>query len=145
MASVESIREKLVRAIEARDPDAFELALTSAHQVGLSRDLAGLLAEALLIPWHTRHEDIALALQVLRDPVAVDSLFKAAQSKHEYLEYDEFFGLARKCTWALADIGTVEARRRLEQLARCENRTISAYAQKRLDRWEEETERKGAH
>jgi hypothetical protein len=138
------IRERLEQAIEARNAHAFELALTSAYQLGLTRDLAGPLTQALLMGWHTRHEDVARALQTLKDPVAVDALFEAALSKHDYLEYDEFFGLARKCTWALADIGTVDAKRRLERLAACENAQISAYAQKRLDRWEDEKERKGA-
>jgi hypothetical protein len=96
------------------------------------------------MPWHTRHEDIARALQRLRDPRTVDALFSAALSRHDYLAYDEFFGLARKCTWALADIGTIEAKRRLEQLAGSENPMIAGYARKRLGRWEEEMDRKGA-
>jgi hypothetical protein len=100
----EHMRVRLEQAIEARDADAFEVALTAAYVEGLSGDLAGLLARALLMPWHMRHEDLARALQELKDPVAVDPLFEAAFSKHEYLEYDENFGLARKCTWALADM-----------------------------------------
>jgi len=142
--ALEQVRENLQRAMQRSDADAFEVALTAAHRAGLSPDLADLLAEALLMPWHMRHEDVALALQRLRDPRTVDALFRASLSKHDYLAYDEFSGLARKCTWALADIGTVEAKQRLEQLAGSENPTIAAYARKRLDRWEEERERKGA-
>jgi len=144
MATPDSTRARLDEAMAARDPLAFELALTSAFEVGLSGDLAPLLARALLMPWHARHEDVARALQELRDPVAVDALFEAALAKHDYLEYDNCLGLARKCIWALADIGTVDAKRRLERLAASENKAISGYAQRRLDAWEHERERKGA-
>jgi hypothetical protein len=58
--------------------------------------------------------------------------------------YDECFGLARKCTWALADIGTPEAHARLEILAKHSNPQIAAYAQKRLDEWDDERPRNGA-
>lgn len=136
--------DALLDAIHARNADAFESALASVswtgpHPPGLAR----LLAEALLMPWHGRHEDVASILQALREPCAVDALFQAATSQHDYLDYDEYFGLARKCTWALADIGTPEARNRLEELARSPNGMIAGYARRRLDRWEQELLRKG--
>jgi len=43
--------------------------------------------------------------------------------------------LARKCTWALADIGTPSARSLLETLATNDNEIIAHYAQKRLEQW----------
>lgn len=104
--------------------------------------LADEFAEALVMPWHTRHEDLASGLQKMRVPETVDALFAAATAQHPYLDYDEFFGLARKCTWALADIGTPLARQRLAELAANPNPTIAEYAQKRLDRWEAEAHRK---
>jgi hypothetical protein len=143
MESDDGIRESLQQAISLRDTDAFERAMTSACRDGVPRSLAATLARALVMPWHTRHEDVARALQQLKDPVAVGALYEAALAKHAYLDYDEFFGLARKCTWALADIGTPEAKLRLEQLAAGGNEAIAAYARKRLARWEEEKERKG--
>ena len=73
----------------------------------------------------------------------MEALYRTAFVEHEYRAYDEFFGLARRCTWALADIGTVEAYEKLELLAQCNNPMIAAYAQKRLDSWEEEKTRKG--
>jgi hypothetical protein len=47
----------------------------------------------------------------------------------------EELALVRKCTWALADIGTPEAKARLQDLAKSLNAQIAGYAQKRLDRW----------
>ena len=132
-----------VASIEAKDADALELAVSAAFAAGLPHELTDLLTDALTMPWHTRHEDLASALQAIKSPASVDGLFMAATAQYQYLEYDEFFGLARKCTWALADIGTAEAQQRLAQLARSENLIIAGYAQKRLDRWNQELHRKG--
>ena len=63
--------------------------------------------------------------------------------QHDYLDHDECFGLARKCTWALADIGTPEARAGLDRLALSPHGMIAEFAQKRLDQWEKELQRKG--
>jgi crotonobetainyl-CoA:carnitine CoA-transferase CaiB-like acyl-CoA transferase len=133
----------LAAAIQTQNPDAFEDALNCAFRAGLSPDLLELLNSALLMAWHRRHEDVALALQELKDPSSVEALFAAASAKHAYMDYDEFFALARKCTWALADIGTPEARDCLARLAQDSDVVIVAYAQKRLDQWEQELSRKG--
>lgn len=98
------------------------------------------LAEA---PWHQRHEDVVFALQGLRSPEAVNALERTAFSKHEYLAYDNSHALARKCTWALADIGTPEAHQALTRIASCSDETIAGYARKRLDNWQLELPRKG--
>ena len=138
----DEVTTRLAAAIAARDAEAFEDALTHAYRAGLPSTLSELLGEALLMDWHTRHEDVASALQQLKDPKTVDALFTAATATHAYLDYDEFFGLARKCTWALADIGTPQAKDHLRTLAKSTNELIAGYAQKRLDRWDAEAPRK---
>jgi hypothetical protein len=144
MTILDDIHLKLSTALQAQDADAFELALDEAFQRGLHSGLAGTLAAALGMEWHTRHEELASALQKLRDPNTVEALYAAANARHPYLDEDEFFGLARKCTWALADIGTPPARARLEDLSRSDNELIAAYACKRLLNWERERERKAS-
>lgn len=101
--------------------------------------LIGLLRSAA----HYRHEDVARWLQDLRDPRAVDALHAAALTKYEYLAYDDSHAFARKCTWALADIGTPAAQDALGLLAACDDPEIAGYAQKRLDGWVAEARRKG--
>jgi len=133
----------LLNAIRDRNADAFESALVSVSRSRPPPGLARALSDALLMPWHCRHEDVARMLQKLREPCSVDALFEAATSRHDYLDYDECFCLARKCTWALADIGTPEARARLEKLALSPNGVIAEFAQKRLNQWEKELQRKG--
>jgi hypothetical protein len=106
-------------------------------------DYAALLASLLVCTNHQWNENLAEALQREKDPTTVDALYDAALTIHDHLHYDEFFNVARKCTWALADIGTPEAHAKLQLLAKNENPMIAQYAQKRLDGWEREMSRKG--
>lgn len=136
------IGKHLESAIRARNPELVESALSAAFP-----GLHPIHAPALILlaedPWHQRHEDVVLALQDLRSPEAVDALERTTFSVHQHLAYDENSGLARKCTWALADIGTPEAREALVRIANCKNPTIAGYAKKRLDNWQKELPRKG--
>ncbi len=127
--------ELLRDAFARRDPDDVESALTLAfHFEALTSDDVPLLCDLLLAPWHTRHEDVAIALEDLRDPRSVAAFYQAAlnASTYRYLEYDEGQALARKCTWGLAKVATPEARDKLEALSRCGVEAIEAYARKRL-------------
>jgi hypothetical protein len=133
----------LVEAARVGDAASIECALLIARDRTADIDLVPTLIALLGSPRHREHEEIALWLQDLRDPRAVDALHAAALAKHAYLEHDSGYALARKCTWALADIGTIEAQERLRRLADGADREIAGYARKRLDGWTEELARKG--
>ena len=98
--------------------------------------LCELLADVLIEDWHFRHEDVALAIQDLKCACAVEALERRASSNPNYLEWDENYALARKCTWALADIGTDDARQALKRLSKSEIFIVRGFAQKRLDNWD---------
>jgi hypothetical protein len=134
---------KLYNAIEAKDTEQVDNALHKCFDSSFSPEYVPALIGLLGKPWHYRHEDIVRVLQQLRDSRAVDALYEEAHSEYEYLNYDDCYGLARKCTWALADIGTPEAKVKLQQLAQENNQLVAEYAQKRLKNWEEEKSRKG--
>jgi hypothetical protein len=145
VARPEIIESELRGALVAQDADTVEGALSLAFRFDLvTADLVPLLAALLLLPWHYQHEDIASWLQGLRVPATADALAKAALIKHDYMDADDSHPFARKCIWALADIGTPEARAHLESLARADDTEIAAYAQRRLDKWNEELGRKGS-
>lgn len=101
------------------------------------------LIELIEANWHKRHEDIAGCLQHSKDNRATPALLRTAMRKFDYLEYDNSYSLARKCTWALADIGTKESRAALEHISRAGDETIAGYAVRRLERWQSELARKG--
>ena len=104
-----------------------------------------LFSELILEDWHTEHEDLASALQQLKDPRATDALYKATALKFDYLDQvDDMHAFQRKCTWALADIGNEAAKAYLQRIAQAEDQELSGYAQKRLDNWEREMGRKGS-
>lgn len=123
--------------------DSVESLLHLARIVERPPDYGPILASLLLCTNHQRNEDIAQTLQWEKDPRTVEALYQAAATIHDHLHYDEFFNVARKCTWALADIGTPEARAKLQLLAKSENLTIAGYAQKRIVKWDRELPRKG--
>lgn len=128
-----------------RDGDAasIECALAIAPGRTGELDVVPALIALLRSDAHGRHEDVARWLQELRDPRAVDALYAAALTEHVYLAHDGGHALARKCTWALADIGTAEAREKLRLLADSDDPETAGYARERLDRWTEELARKG--
>jgi hypothetical protein len=136
------VLDLLEEAIVARSASDVESALTLLYQTKAMDGAAPVLIKLLALPWHRKHEDITRLLQQLRDPAAVEALYAAALKKHDYLAYDNSYALARKCTWALADIGTPEAFATLNLLATHRDPVIAQYAQKRIDRWEQESHRR---
>ena len=83
------------------------------------------MLNALLIEeWHYKHEDIARLLQKLRSPKSVGSLYQAANTYYDYLEYNDCEALIVKCAYALGDINTKEAREKLRLMSESENKII---------------------
>jgi hypothetical protein len=139
-----NVVQELERAIRQKDPDALEDAINCVDPKSVNDPrLVPVLCDLLSATWHECHEDIALTLQQIRDPRASRALGQAAILKFEYLDYDNSYAFARKCIWALADIGTDEAKQWLLELSKVEDPTIAGYATRRLDLWMEELDRKG--
>jgi len=139
-----NVLEVLERAMRQKDPDALEDAINCVDPKSADDPrLVPVLCDLLSAKWHKCHEDITLILQQIRDPRASRALGQAAILKFEYLDYDNSYAFARKCIWALADIGTDEAKQWLLELSKVEDPTIAGYATRRLDRWPEEAGRKG--
>ncbi|TQV67565.1 hypothetical protein [Aliiroseovarius halocynthiae] len=137
--------EALEAAFADKNPLAFEEALVDAPTFEPRDRVCALLTRALEEDWFFPHEDIVQYIQELRCCDAVAVLEKRAIDIPEHLQWDDGFSFSRKCTWALADIGTTDALAALERLARSENSAVRDFAQRRLDRWEAELERKGVH
>jgi len=124
--------------------DEVGAALIIGATFGFTAEHVPVLCELLHVDWHSCHEDIVSTLQKLKDPRAVNAVYRATFVKHEYLAYDEFLGLARKCTWALADIGTSDALAKLHLLTASDKSVIAGYAKERIDNWDKEQKRKRA-
>jgi hypothetical protein len=141
-AQIEAVA-RLEAAYAAQDRREVEAANDQAWRVGLHRVMCDVLIKLVGAPWHISHKDVVQNIQGLRCPQAAPALERTAHAVYGYLSYDNNFGLARKCTWALADIGTPDAQKALERLSQSGNAKIAAYASKRLAHWQEELPRKG--
>lgn len=129
-------------AIKKQDWRALEVALGNAFNEELLEVSVLVLIGLCRARWHMCHEDVVSALQKVGDVSAVEAIEEIAYVDFAYLNYDEAFGLARKATWALADIGGTSAKEALHRIATLPNPVKAAYANKRLQKWDLELKRK---
>lgn len=137
------LQKQLEGAFRGKNADLFEVSLTECFVHGQLDGLCNLLIRALPQEWHTRHEDVVSAIQELRCSHAISALEKRAIESPDYLTWDTNLALSRKCLWALADIGTYDARCALERLATATDPLVREYARKRLVCWTAEMHGKG--
>ena len=134
--------EELKTAIANKDGELVEKIICSAFQHQETGEIKPLMASLCVEDWHRTHEDVVGILQKFGKVEDIPALERAASMSLPYLEHDDHFGLARKATWALADIGGHAARQALERIAESDNSTIAGYARKRLLNWASEQDRK---
>lgn len=84
--------------------------------------------------WHFLHENIVFILQQLRAPKSIETLYQTAKKEYEYLDYDDSHSLARKCMFALGNIGTPEAIEKLKLLSQSPNTDLHEYANEQFNR-----------
>ena len=83
---------------------------------------------------HRKHEDLAFLLERKHSPKLINCVYDLAVMELDYMKEDEFFNIARKCTYALGYTNTPKAKEKLELLAKNENELIREYAIKQLNR-----------
>ena len=83
---------------------------------------------------HRQHEDLAFLLEKKHSPKLINCVYDLAVMELDYTKEDEFFNIARKCTYALGYTNTPKAKEKLELLAQNENELIREYAIKQLNR-----------
>ncbi len=135
----EHVHELLQYANANRGSRDLEAVLFVGHFFGLSRTVFSrscvpLLNALLAEDWHINHDEIVFILQELRDPRSIEALYQAAFLRLEYMEYDDTYGIAANCCWALGDINTASADEKLRELATSENPIIADYAREQLER-----------
>ena len=83
---------------------------------------------------HYQHEDLVFLLEKKHSPKLINRVYDLAVMEFDYKKEDEFFNIARKCTYALGYTNTPKAKEKLELLAKNENELIREYAIKQLNR-----------
>ena len=95
-----------------------------------------LLIEFIYDKKHHKHEDLAFLLEKKHSPKLINRVYDLAVMELNYMKEDEFFNIARKCTYALGYTNTPKAKEKLELLAKNENELIREYAIKQLNRYD---------
>ena len=95
-----------------------------------------LLIEFIYDKKHYNHEDLAFLLEKKHSPKLINRVYDLAVMELDYMKEDEFFNIARKCTYALGYTNTPKAKEKLELLAKNENELIREYAIKQLNRYD---------
>jgi len=119
-----------------------DIALEPLYSESDLSEFIPVLISALRSENHFRHEDIVSLFQKAKDPRTCKVLFETSKKLLEHLNYDSTFGLARKCTWALADIGTIESKEFIKNISLTGNQIIAEYANKRIKNWNKNLDRK---
>lgn len=94
-----------------KNADYVEFALVACARFGIyNNKFVDILCKLLKEKWHYRHENIVNVLQELKSSKSVQTLYEVIFIKYDYLhKVDECHALARKCIWALGEMGTHEA------------------------------------
>lgn len=131
----EYVIDLLKSSINKKDSEGLIFAIILVYSKELFSDtLLPLLEPILIEDWHQIHEDIAFLLQKLKSPTSAKWLFQAATMTFNYLEYDEFFALSRKCMWTLSAIDTPESKEMIRKLAASDNEVIREHAVEQLEK-----------
>ena len=136
------LTEMFKKAIISREPDEIDDVINTIMSLDNDELATPYLCSLLEEKWHFSHESIVSILQDIGDPRAIKILKYTANCKFDYLSDDNSNSLARKCTWALADIGTREAKEALIDLTKNSDDITAEYAEKRIKNWDKEAERK---
>lgn len=126
------VHQLLEVAFTEKDADEVECALIVGFVFGFSSNHFHILCSLLDANWHCGHEDIVSALAKLKSPNAIDALFRAATTRHEYLAYNDSRALASKAVFALSDIGTPAAIESLRLLANGDDPVVAKMASEQL-------------
>lgn len=129
------IKELLISAYNEKNSDDiyFIINLVSYFKL-INETYIEIFCKLLNSHSHYMHEDIARQLQLLKAEKAIEVLYQTALTKFEYLEYDNSYVLARKCMWALGDIGTDKAIEKLRFLANVDDEELREYAMEQFNR-----------
>ena len=124
----------LRKSSDEHDAAGVEFGLILGHRFGFTDEHLAVLLHLAGEGWHIQHENVVDALAKFRNPSSIDTLYRAALTRHDYLDYDEAFALGVKCIWALGRINSEEAVARLGDLMSCGNNILVENAMNQLSR-----------
>jgi len=124
----------LRKSSDEHDAAGVEFGLILGHQFGFTDEHLAVLLHLAGEGWHRQHENVVDGLAKFRALSSIDTLYRAALTRHDYLDYDEAFALGVKCIWALGRFNSEEAVARLGDLMSCGNNILVENAMNQLSR-----------
>lgn len=136
MACQNALRSSLLDAIASQDARRLDLAIEPLLEAENPQDYLDILNQLLLIPYHTRHQEVAWSLQQIGSPDTVPFVRQVLESHFDYLEYtcSESGVIAKWFSHLLWKIGTPEAIALIEEYAQSSDEGIQGEMQYRLRR-----------
>jgi hypothetical protein len=130
------IENEFEKAVNSKDKKVLGYLLSVLYQKGFSPELCPYLSDLMIADWHKEHENIAMVLQFdVKCPNSVDNLIKAMEFKFDYLfDMGDYEPFVTKCMYAIGDLGTDYALKRLNDLVECDDSIISEAAKHQLER-----------
>lgn len=141
MINKENINLEFTKIVNEQDAQGVWNFIESATRSLTQEETINYYSKLLQYEWHSAHDSIVSSLQYFSNPNTIDILYQTALN--EDVDIMDYRPIARRCTWALADIGSQEAKDKLLLLSKCDNEEIRGYAQKRITNWDQEKYRKG--
>lgn len=120
-----------------RDAKLVEYSLLLGFNIGWPDKSTGffdILCALLREQWHYKHEDIVMLFQRFKISGCEEIIYNVANTYFEYLSYNDCEALIVKCAYALADIKTEEAIKKLRLMAGSENKIIREAGERQLKR-----------
>ena len=128
-ANEDLVKTLLTDSISNKNEKELDLLLMLIEHFNIAENFNLMLAELLVQPWHHFHDRIAGALEFHTSVEIIDYLYKGAFYSCDNLEYEsDYRGFNRKCLYALAKIGTNEAKEYIKQIADGDDAILSGYA-----------------
>lgn len=126
------IERLLDEGFKEADAAGVDCALLVGFEFGFESRHIQILCQLSDEGWHHSHEDVVSALDDFRTSLATDVFFRAIQTRHEYLEFDDSHALAVKALYALSNLNTESVREKIRLSTHSDIPRIAEQARERL-------------
>ena len=131
---IELLKKSFEQAFFQKSEDKIDDLVSTVIFFKLEVEFADILCKLSKEEWHGKHEDIASYFQKIKSPKTIECIYELAISDFEKYRWDDNFALVRKCCFALGDINTPKAKKKLELIMKNTNEeTIKEHVMEQLN------------
>jgi len=127
--TTKQMKDILQKAMEKENEEELIKYLDFEHSGKIDYDHYDLIEKALIVTWHTQHEDLVntIYLENLIDDRFVEPILEIAINENKYRLFDcELESTLRKCVHALKTINSKKSNEALEKLKSLNNENVKS-------------------